>query len=164
MRPSYPPIEGSEREQLEQRLDRARSYAIHKFEDLEWDLAIKRLSSSPTSMAGLLKHLVKVEHFWFKFNFLGEELSSTFGAGGPDADFEILSDDNLEKLIEDYNFACQESRSISKDFYLEDQAKRTRSNGDSPSLRWIYLHLIEEIAQHNGHLDIYRELLDGRTD
>jgi Protein of unknown function (DUF664) len=31
------------------------------------------------------------------------------------------------------------------------------------NLRWIILHMIEETAQHAGHLDIARELLDGRT-
>jgi hypothetical protein len=35
---------------------------------------------------------------------------------------------------------------------------------DEPvSLRWILLHLIEETARHNGHLDILRELTDGTT-
>jgi hypothetical protein len=31
------------------------------------------------------------------------------------------------------------------------------------TLRWIVLHLIEEIARHNGHLDILRETADGVT-
>ncbi len=31
-------------------------------------------------------------------------------------------------------------------------------------LRGIILHVIEETARHAGHLDIVRELLDGRTD
>ncbi|MDQ0684877.1 hypothetical protein QFZ56_003840 [Streptomyces achromogenes] len=30
-------------------------------------------------------------------------------------------------------------------------------------LRWILLHLVEETARHNGHLDVLRELIDGRT-
>jgi hypothetical protein len=30
-------------------------------------------------------------------------------------------------------------------------------------VRWIVLHMIEETAYHSGHLDIARELLDGRT-
>ena len=31
------------------------------------------------------------------------------------------------------------------------------------SLRWILVHMIEETARHCGHLDILRELTDGRT-
>ena len=35
---------------------------------------------------------------------------------------------------------------------------------DEPlSVRWVVLHMIEETASHSGHLDIARELLDGRT-
>ena len=32
------------------------------------------------------------------------------------------------------------------------------------NLRWVAVHMIEETARHNGHLDIYRELIDGQTD
>ena len=28
-------------------------------------------------------------------------------------------------------------------------------------LRWIYLHMIEEYARHNGHADLIRERIDG---
>ncbi|CAN5781533.1 hypothetical protein BH24ACT3_BH24ACT3_18540 [soil metagenome] len=31
------------------------------------------------------------------------------------------------------------------------------------SLRWTLVHMIEETARHAGHLDILRELTDGRT-
>jgi len=31
------------------------------------------------------------------------------------------------------------------------------------TLRWVVTHMIEETARHVGHMDITRELLDGRT-
>jgi len=31
------------------------------------------------------------------------------------------------------------------------------------SLRWIYVHMIEETARHAGHADILREQTDGAT-
>ncbi len=31
------------------------------------------------------------------------------------------------------------------------------------SVRWIVLHMIEETASHSGHLEVARELIDGRT-
>jgi uncharacterized protein (DUF2461 family) len=31
------------------------------------------------------------------------------------------------------------------------------------NVRWIVLHVIEETAAHSGHLEIARELLDGKT-
>ena len=31
------------------------------------------------------------------------------------------------------------------------------------SVRWVYFHLIEELARHAGHADIVREHVDGAT-
>jgi hypothetical protein len=35
--------------------------------------------------------------------------------------------------------------------------------GEDYTLRWIYLHMIEEYARHNGHADFLRERIDGAT-
>ena len=35
--------------------------------------------------------------------------------------------------------------------------------GDQVSMRWVLIHMIEETARHAGHMDIGRELIDGRT-
>ncbi|GAB2608256.1 hypothetical protein Aab01nite_61290 [Paractinoplanes abujensis] len=37
------------------------------------------------------------------------------------------------------------------------------SPGEDYTLRWIYLHMIEEYARHNGHADFLRERIDGET-
>ena len=43
-------------------------------------------------------------------------------------------------------------------------AGKLRSERFQPlSLRWIYVHMIEEYARHNGHADLIRELIDGST-
>lgn len=31
------------------------------------------------------------------------------------------------------------------------------------NLRWVYIHLLEEYAQHTGHADLIRERIDGAT-
>ena len=43
-------------------------------------------------------------------------------------------------------------------FALDDTGLR---RGAEVSLRWIYVHMIEEYARHNGHADLLRELVDG---
>jgi hypothetical protein len=35
--------------------------------------------------------------------------------------------------------------------------------GDTVTMRWVLIHMIEETARHAGHMDIMRELIDGRT-
>ena len=63
--------------------------------------------------------------------------------------------------------ACVLSRlnvaSMLKSGDLGQLAKRTWPNGDSPSLRWILVHMIEEYARHNGHADLLRESIDGQV-
>jgi hypothetical protein len=36
-----------------------------------------------------------------------------------------------------------------------------RHTGGRFSLRWIMIHMIEETARHNGHVDLIREAIDG---
>ena len=39
----------------------------------------------------------------------------------------------------------------------------TSATGPTIDLRWVYLHMIEEYARHNGHADLLREQIDGVT-
>jgi hypothetical protein len=55
---------------------------------------------------------------------------------------------------------CERSRAAAAAHGLDDTGIRR----DKPySLRWIYLHMIEEYARHNGHADLIRELVDGEV-
>lgn len=36
-----------------------------------------------------------------------------------------------------------------------------RNAQEDISLRWVYLHVIEEYARHSGHADLIRERIDG---
>ena len=38
-----------------------------------------------------------------------------------------------------------------------------RFMGQDVNLRWIYVHMIEEYARHNGHADLLRQRIDGAT-
>ncbi len=157
---------GTERELLEAHLDDNRATVVRKISGLPWDLATRRLGSSPTSVAGIVKHLIDVERWWFLCNLAGEEWQSTWSTDeNPDGEFDLVEGESVESLIAEYELACAESRVIAARFALDDQCvRRHHSRGSRPSLRWLYIHMIEELARHNGHLDIYRELLDGTTD
>jgi uncharacterized damage-inducible protein DinB len=155
---------GTERETLEAHLEQNREIAISKVRGLPWDQAMTRLGASATSAAGIIRHLTDVERWWFR-RFLAGENEVPFRWSDTEEDLEFLftDDDNLDAVIADYEAACAESRSISARYELTDQAVRADHTGERPSLRWIYVHMIEETARHNGHLDIYRELLDGQV-
>jgi hypothetical protein len=47
---------------------------------------------------------------------------------------------------------------------VADSLDTTARHGDDVySLRYILAHMIEEYARHNGHADLLRERIDGRT-
>ena len=37
----------------------------------------------------------------------------------------------------------------------------TRMFGDTVSLRWAVIHILEDTSRHAGHIDVMRELIDG---
>ena len=79
----------------------------------------------------------------------------------PDAEFRLEPGDTVERLLAEYQEACAASRATAAGHALDDVAPHLRMG--EVSLRWIYVHLIEETARHAGHADILREQLDGTT-
>ncbi|MDP1877068.1 MAG: DinB family protein [Actinomycetota bacterium] len=154
-----------ERSMLQGHLDANRADIVRKASGIPWDLATRRLGPTPTSIAGIVQHLVDVERWWFRHYLLGEDgvaLHST--DDDPDGDFDLADDVTMQSLLADYDVACEESRAIAARHELTDECVRARRDGTHPTLRWVYVHMIEELSRHLGHLDIYRELLDGQTD
>jgi len=58
-------------------------------------------------------------------------------------------------VLADYRSACAESVAIAAEHDLDYVA--TWSRRGPLTVRWIYLHMIEELARHAGHADILRE-------
>jgi uncharacterized damage-inducible protein DinB len=164
VKPKYPTSAGTERELLEKHLEHNRKTVLHKVDGLSHELAIKRLGNTPTSVAGIVKHLTEVERWWFRYYLDGQDWIGSSTDENPDAEFDVLDGEAIKSLTADFERACAESREVAVKYELGDETKRARNDGQHPSLRWIYLHMIEEVARHNGHIDIYRELLDGVTD
>jgi Protein of unknown function (DUF664) len=60
-----------------------------------------------------------------------------------------------------YGRACAAADSVIEEAEIEDVG--TAWFGATVSMRWVLIHMIEETARHAGHMDILRELVDGRT-
>jgi Protein of unknown function (DUF664) len=80
--------------------------------------------------------------------------------GGTDS-WDLAEDDTVESLAEEYRRTCEQSRQTAARFSLDDVVPQRRLG--HVSLRWIYVHMIEETARHVGHADILREQTDGAT-
>jgi hypothetical protein len=69
----------------------------------------------------------------------------------------------LTRLLDEYSRQCIASNEIVAAASLDDLGRNAEYGAVDLSLRWILLHMLEEVARHVGQLDIIREQLDGAT-
>jgi hypothetical protein len=163
-----PPLTGDERTQLIGWLDLQRSLVRGKCEGLsEADAYRKLLPTSPLmTVAGLVSHMRWIEYSWFHEDLLGvpDTGQTPRTEGGPQRAEMMVDGIPLGRLLDEYDEECARSNEIVAGFSLDDvQRAPDPSSGDQASVRYILCHMIEETARHLGHLDILRELLDGKT-
>jgi uncharacterized damage-inducible protein DinB len=115
------------------------------------------------TVSGLINHLRWVEYYWFQVVFLGEDDRGPWTEEDPDREMRIAVDFPLTQLLDEYAEQSAHYRELVAGNDLDKQAQRAVRDGLHVDLRWILLHLTEETARHNGHLDILREMLDGTT-
>ncbi|HEY5031246.1 MAG TPA: DinB family protein [Actinomycetes bacterium] len=157
------PVAADERTSLEAFLDNHRATVVLKVAGLPDELARRRLVASRSTVAGIVQHLATAERYWFRGRLLGDGWTYPGWDADEDADFDVAGTTTLAEVVMDYELACAESRAVAADLSLDALAAVRGEGGDYVSLRWILLHMVEETARHNGHLDVLRELLDGAT-
>ncbi|MFG2572517.1 DinB family protein [Streptomyces sp. NPDC048481] len=159
------PAAWDERAQLTTFLDYARDTARAKCADLsDADARRAPLPGSPLmTPSGVISHLRWVEYYWFRVVLLGEEDEGPWTDEDPDREMRIAVDIPLASLLSEYAEQADAHRALVAGTVLDTRASRPIRDGRHVDLRWILLHLIEETARHNGHLDIMRELIDGTT-
>jgi uncharacterized damage-inducible protein DinB len=151
---------GDERHLLEAFLDLYRDVLRRKLADLSDQAVRQRHVPSQTTLPGLVKHLSSVEREWFQVVLAGRAEDGA-DVPPPDDGWTLSSDDTTASLLARYERACAASRRIASGFSLDDCVPHPRLG--QVSLRWIYVHMIEESARHAGHADILREQTDGAT-
>jgi uncharacterized damage-inducible protein DinB len=149
-----------ERTLLEAFLDDYRDIVVRKVSGLSDADARRNLVASPTTAGGLVKHLRWAEYGWFE-QLLQQRSDDNRRAHERSWEFEILEGESLPTLITEYQTQCEQSRRIAERYPLDRTVPHRRFG--AVSLRWIYVHMIEETARHTGQLDILREQLDGAT-
>jgi hypothetical protein len=126
---------------------------------------LRRRSVEPSSMSllGLLRHLAAVERWWFRMNFDGETLDHLFfDETNLEADFDEVDSADAEADFATYAAELDIVRAVVDGRSLDETFVNDK-RGSELSLRWVYLHLIEEYSRHNGHADLLRERIDGVT-
>jgi uncharacterized damage-inducible protein DinB len=161
--PSFPPTFADQvvalpaQAQFEAFLDEHRDALNRSLDGLTEEQARRSLVASATTLLGLLKHATYVEKIWFDE---AVTCRSRAEIGIPETSGEsfILDDhDTIATIQQAHREACEASRRAASALGLDDVLRGHR-RGPVP-LRWVYLHMLREIAQHCGHADILREQL-----
>ena len=157
-----PPFVLDEREMLEGWLEFHRSTLLFKCEGLDGvSLKARPIATSKLSLHGLVRHMADVERNWFtRVLMRAPDTPGLFYELGVDDDRELypLDDADWESDLAAWQAECETSRKNAIGLSLDHTGLR---RGAECSLRWIYNHMIEEYARHNGHADLIREMIDG---
>lgn len=157
------PRSGDERASLETFLDFHRNTLLLKCSGLNGEqLASKPLPSTTLTLLGLVRHLAENERWWFRRRFdhndtLGDIYCSE---DYPDGDFDLGDADSAEADFAVYAREVELARQTAAGRHLDEEFPGKTGN---LTLRWVYLHMLEEYTRHNGHADLLREAIDGVT-
>ncbi|QKG19809.1 hypothetical protein ACTIVE_1445 [Actinomadura verrucosospora] len=153
-------FQGALRDQFETFLDEHRAAMEAHLDGLTEEQARRRLVASKTTLLGLVKHAAFIERVWFDEAVTCRSRAEIGIPDTPDESFDLADDDTIASIRRDYREACAASRKATADLGVDDLVQGNR-RGPLP-LRWVYLHMLRELAQHCGHADILREqVLDG---
>ncbi|MDQ1702676.1 MAG: hypothetical protein QOF57_1928 [Frankiaceae bacterium] len=127
------------------------------------DDTARKLRPVPTSLLslhGLVRHMAEVERNWFTrvLTSAPDTPPIWYDAAIDDSELVPLDDADWAADLAAWHTECDTSRARAATRSLDDTGVR---DGQPCSLRWIYTHMIEEYARHNGHADLIRELIDG---
>ncbi|QVQ54599.1 DinB family protein [Spiractinospora alimapuensis] len=147
---------------LEGLLEWHRATLLHKCAGLTGEqLALRAAPPSTLSLLGLVRHMADVERSWFRRRLRGEEIPPIHQRPDvADADFEDTNPARADRDLEILRREWEDVRAAAAEVSL-DHTFRHPHREEWMSLRWVYLHMIEEYARHNGHADILRERIDG---
>jgi hypothetical protein len=154
---------GGERALLESWLDYHRQTLLTKAAGLTAE-QLKRAAVEPSnlSLLGLIRHMAEVERSWFRRRAGGADLPMLYcPPDNVDGDFDDVAEADAEADYATYLAELEEVRQVAAGLTLDQEFATPRA--PAISVRWVYLHMIEEYARHNGHADLLRERIDGVT-
>ena len=143
------------RTQFEVFLDEHRRELHGCLDGLTEEQARRSLVPSRTTLLGLVKHAAFVEKVWFDEAVTGRPRAEIGIPAISDEPFILHDSDTIATVQQAHREACESSRHATSSLGLDDKVYGYRL-GPLP-LRWVYLHVLRELAQHCGHADIIRE-------
>ncbi len=153
-----PPHHGDERTLLLAFLRRQRALVAWKLEGADEAVLRSVATSTGLTIHGIVRHLYNVERSWLRRAFAGESgLAFDWTDDDPEAELRVPAEVTMAELLAAYAAEAQRCDAVIEEASSLDAVAAARDL----SLRWIVLHLIEELARHLGQLDLLREQADG---
>jgi len=143
--------------QFEAFIDEHRRQLNSCLDGLTEEQARRSLVPSLTTLLGLVKHATFVEKAWFDEAVTCRSRAEIGIPATAGESFILHDDDTIATIRQAHREACEASRRATSSMGLDDILRGNR-RGPLP-LRWVYLHVLRELAQHCGHADILREQL-----
>jgi len=143
------------RAQFEAFVDEHRGGLNRCLDGLTEEQARQSLVPSRTTLLGLVKHATFLEKVWFDEDVTGRSRPEIGIPATSDESFILHEDDTIASVRQAHREACESSRRATSSVGLDNRIYGYW-RGPLP-LRWVYLHVLRELAQHCGHADILRE-------
>jgi hypothetical protein len=154
---SFDVLLSDERTQLDAFLDDHRSAIEAALEGVTEEQARARLVPSATTLLGLVKHVTWMQRVWFEECIGGTSRVELGLVQSPTESFQLDDDDTIARVTAAHRDACATARATVRGFSLDAVVTGHRSG--PRTLRWMFLQVLRELAQHCGHADILREQL-----
>jgi Protein of unknown function (DUF664) len=137
------------RGQFEAFIDEHRRALNRCLDGLTEEQARRSLVPSRTTLLGLVKHATFLEKVWFDEAFTGRSRAEIGIPALSDESFILQDSDTIATVQQAHRAACESSRRATSSLGPDDKVYGYRL-GPLP-LRWVYLHVLRELAQHCGH-------------
>jgi hypothetical protein len=109
--------------------------------------------------------MAEVERWWFRTFLGGQTLPDLFCTDtNRDGDFDDVATADALADFKAFGVEVDEARAVAAGVSLDHVIEHPRwGEAGRRDLRWVFVHMIEEYARHNGHADLLRERIDGVT-
>jgi len=158
-RPEPPHNPRDERAALDERLEFQRTTLLLKCGGLTPEqLALRSVPPSTLSLLGIIRHMSGVEAWFHAYDGRPDHHFFWDYVPGESRGFEAHDITRAADDLASYQASVARSREAVAGRNLDEVIP-----DEDYTLRWVYLHMIEEYARHNGHADLLRERIDGAT-
>ncbi len=145
-------------------LDYFRSLVLSKVQGLSDDQLRMSVLPSGWAVLELVKHLTHVERRWLVWGFEGQPVAQPWG-DSQDGRWHVSDTEGSADLVRALQAQGSVTSSVARAHDLCDVGRPGErwEGADPPTLERVLFHLLQEYARHVGHLDVARELIDGKV-